>query len=482
MIGAGISGLAAAIRLAAAGQEVHVFESNAYPGGKIHQIQLGPYRFDGGPSLLTQPHYIRELFDLAGKDMHNYIDFFPLEETCRYFWEDGTSLISHSDPLRFDKHAQEVLNSPAGEIVKYLEKSKLKYERVGHIFLERSLHKWKSWLRNDVFRALLPPNNYDLFSSLHQLNKRSFSHPKLVQLFDRFATYNGSDPFQTSGIMSIISHFELNKGAFLPAKGMYDIAQSLYQLGKSIGVQYHFNCPVTSVLFDKKTVEGIESKNKTYSSSNVVVATDIAHSYKSLLKGLPEPKSIKKHSPSSSAIVFYWGINKPFQKLSLHNIFFADNYKKEFKAIENGNISSDPTIYVNISSKHIKEDAPANGENWFVMINVPYDSGQDWKQLTSECRQNVIKKLNRMLGEDIERHIEVEDQWTPSGIAQQTASYKGAIYGTSSNSMMSAFNRHPNFHPDIRGLYFCGGSVHPGGGIPLCLLSAKIMTSELLKR
>ncbi|MDA7810656.1 phytoene desaturase, partial [Flavobacteriaceae bacterium] len=213
----------------------------------------------------------------------------------------------------------------------------------------------------------------------------------------------------------------------------------------------------------------------------VISNMDVVPTYNKLLNGQPSPKKILNQERSSSAIIFYWGVKKEFKNLDLHNILFSDNYKEEFDSIfEKKEIHKDPTIYINITSKEISGDAPLNCENWFVMINAPNNSGQDWESITNELRKNVINKINRVLKTDIKQYIEKEKIYTPINLENNTQSYLGSLYGSSSNNKMSAFLRHPNFSNDILNLYFCGGSVHPGGGIPLCLLSAKIV-SNLIK-
>jgi len=152
------------------------------------------------------------------------------------------------------------------------------------------------------------------------------------------------------------------------------------------------------------------------------------------------------------------------------------DYKAEFDHIwQQKNIYDDPTVYVNISSKLKPDDAPRNCENWFVMINVPANIGQDWDKLIADARINIIAKLSKSLGEDVSKLIISESVLDPRSIESRTSSYQGSIYGTSSNSKFAAFLRHANKSSKINNLYFCGGSVHPGGGIPLCLLSAKIV-------
>ena len=183
-----------------------------------------------------------------------------------------------------------------------------------------------------------------------------------------------------------------------------------------------------------------------------------------------------KQERSSSALIFYWGIKKTFATLGLHNIFFSEDYKAEFDAMfKQQAIHPDPTVYINISSKMQVSDAPQGCENWFTMINVPNNTGQNWDALIAEARKNIIKKLNKNLGIDLESLIENESILDPRTIESRTSSFRGSLYGTSSNSQFAAFLRHANFSKSIKNLYFVGGSVHPGGGIPLALLSAKIV-------
>ena len=181
-------------------------------------------------------------------------------------------------------------------------------------------------------------------------------------------------------------------------------------------------------------------------------------------------------------MIFYWGMNREFPELHLHNIFFSKNYAAEFQTLfQQKQLYNDPTVYVNITSKMEEGFAPKGKENWFLLINAPSNVGQNWEQMRVQLRQQVIDKLSRLLQTDIASAIEVEEYLDPIRIEERTGSYLGSLYGTSSNSKMSAFLRHPNFTNKIEGLYFCGGSVHPGGGIPLCFKSAKIAT-ELIQQ
>ncbi|TAE89639.1 MAG: phytoene desaturase, partial [Bacteroidetes bacterium] len=226
-----------------------------------------------------------------------------------------------------------------------------------------------------------------------------------------------------------------------------------------------------------KQATGIIAQGKEHHANIIVSNADVYTTHHHLLPEETKPERILNQEKSSSALIFYWGINTVFPQLDLHNILFSRDYYTEFEHITNEKfIYYDPTIYINITSKYKPDDAPPGSENWFVMINVPNNSGQNWDQLIIEARKNIIKKINRVLQTDLSKHIVCEEILDPRSIESKTASHLGALYGNASNNNYAAFMRHANFSKHIKGLYFCGGSVHPGGGIPLCLNSAKIVS------
>jgi phytoene desaturase len=477
VIGSGIAGIATSIRLAVKGYEVKVFEKNAYPGGKLSAFSLDDYRFDAGPSLFTMPQFVEEIFDLAGKKTSDYFEYIKHDTACHYFFEDGTFLLFKSDINEVLKEVENTLKIDSRPLKKHFEKSKFIYKKTHEAFLENSLHKTKTYFSKAVMKCLMNAPRLHLFSPMHKVNEKKLNHSKLVQIFDRFATYNGSNPYQAPGILNIIPHLEHGFGTFFPKKGMHSITLSLVQLAKDLGVDFQLNQEVQEILHAKNKVLGIISNQVEHHADVVFCNSDIRPAYKNLLPKLKIPKQVNKQEPSSSALIFYWGINKEFPQLDLHNIFFSEDYQKEFEYIfERKNVYDDPTIYVHISTKIVRSDAPKGKESWFVMVNVPSNSGQNWEEIRIKTRKNVISKLSRMLNTEIESLIEVEEYLDPIRIEERTSSFAGALYGASSNDRMAAFFRHPNFSK-VKGLFFVGGSVHPGGGIPLCLLSSKIATN-----
>jgi phytoene desaturase len=482
VIGAGIGGIATAIRLACLGLEVTVCEANAYPGGKLSEFESQGYRFDAGPSLFTLPENVDELFELAGKDPKAYFDYLRLEEVCRYFWEDGTRLTAPGQPDSLAIAIEKELGEPAAHIRHFLNDSARKYELTESLFLRRSLHKLSTWFNLDSLRGYLNLGRLEVFRTMHEANARTFCQPKVVQLFNRYATYNGSDPYQTPATLNVIPHLEYNLGAYFPTKGMYGITLSLLGLARELGVSFRFQAPVQEILLQHQQVKGIRLEGEVLQAQVVVSNMDIVGTYRKLLPTVQAPERLLSQPKSTSAIIFYWGIRRQFEALGLHNIFFSEDYRGEFAALSDGQrLHPDPTVYLNISSKHKPDDAPPGCENWFVMVNAPHNKGQDWEQFIAAARQHILSKLSRNLDTEIQPLIETEVLLDPRTIESKTSSHQGALYGNSSNNRYAAFLRHPNFSARIGGLYFVGGSVHPGGGIPLALSSARI-TADLVRK
>ncbi|MFT3978932.1 MAG: phytoene desaturase family protein [Ferruginibacter sp.] len=476
VIGAGVAGMAVATRLALQGFSVQVYERNPSPGGKLTMFEKDGYRFDAGPSLFTQPQNLEKLFADAGESLQTYLSYQRLPVSCKYFFENGKVITAYDDKEKFSEEIETVAGEPAANLERYLSASRQLYDRIGHIFLNYPLNKWKTWWSKKVLHALPAIQYAYLFRSLYAYNSRQFKTPELQQVFNRFATYNGSNPFKAPAMLSLIPHLEMNQGVFYPKGGMISITHALYALALKKGVQFHFDTAVQRVIHTEGIAKGIVVNNENRYANVVVSNMDMYYTWKNLIGRTDQANRLARQERSSSALVFYWGINKRFEQLDLHNIFFSSNYREEFEHIfHKKGIYADPTIYVNITAGYDTGHAPAGRENWFVMINVPSVSG-DWPAWQQELRQSVIAKLNRLLQVDMESLIESETILNPALIQDQTASFMGALYGNSSNTKMAAFKRPAN-SDDLRNLYCCGGTVHPGGGIPLCLKSAAITAS-----
>lgn len=476
VIGSGIAGIAAAIRLAAKGYSVEVFEKNAGPGGKLSEFSLGAFRFDAGPSLFTMPHFVDELFHLFGENPRDYFRYQQIDPVCRYFYPDGTCFDAPATPELLAREISNATGEKEAEILRFLRKSKRLYQLTARFFIYGSFHRCKDFLNREFLRQLIYLPEYEVFSTMEKSLRTRFSDPRVVQFFSRYATYNGSNPYTAPATLHVIPSLENEFGAFLPEKGMYDITRQLVKLAERHGVVFHYNAPVTKIQVENRQAKGIVSADTFVPTDIVISNIDVYFTYRDLLSLPEKATAIARRERSSSALVFNWGMDKTFPALELHNVFFSKHYRQEFDHIfRQHTVSEDPTVYLFISAKKIPGDAPAGSENWFTMINVPANRGQDWEIITRQARENVIRKLETMLQTPVRPHIQAESILDPVKMEAATGSFMGSLYGTSSNSKMAAFRRHANFSPGIHRLYFTGGSVHPGGGIPLCLSGAKIM-------
>ena len=481
IIGSGVGGLASAVRLAAAGFKVTVVEANDYVGGKLTTKQIGRYRFDMGPSVFTLPNLIDDLTSVAKSN--KAFKYLTLDTIVHYFYEDGTAITAYTDKEKFASEVSEKLGETKESVLEQLKFSAFCFETTSELFMEQSLHKLSNFLNLKTLKGISRVPKLKLGKTMNEVNSERFKNPKTVQLFNRFATYNGSDPFQAPALINIIAHLEHNIGAFVPATGMHDITEHLYNLSLSLGVEYKFNSRVTKIKIENDTAVGVITENGEIAADYVVSNSDIKHVYTKLLDKKYYRSKLLDQEKSLSALIFYWGIKKEFKELCLHNILFSKDSEAEFKCMFiDKKPYHDPSTYINIGSKHSKNDVPEGCENWFVMVNVPSNTSGNPIEYVKKMRKNIIAKINRILKTDIESYIEVEDVLDPYIIEQRTSSAGGSLYGNASNNKYAAFLRHANNSSQIKNMYFTGGSVHPGGGIPLCLLSAKIVTEMIQEK
>jgi phytoene desaturase len=479
VIGAGLGGLSAAIRLANRGFEVDLYEQNSKPGGKAGEIKEMGYRFDTGPSLLTMPQVLEDLFSECNENVDDYLKINRLDLICKYFFPDESIINAYSDVKKFGEEIDQKTSDNSESLNKYLNYCKTIYELAGDLFLTKDPSSISTYLNSKALKTLLNIGKIDPFRTINEANESFFKDQRLVQLFNRYATYNGSNPYLAPATLNIIPHVEYNQGSFIPVGGIYSISKALNKLADKKGVNVFLNQKVDEIILENREVKAIKVNDKIIKYDKIISNVDVNFTFKNLIKNFEsrESRRYEKKLPSFSGLVFYLGIKKEFPEFETHNILFSKDYRKEFDDIfDNKTIHNDPTLYIYISSKLNKDDAPTGKENWFVMINAPHIQNQNWDNEVKSARKNVVKKINNFLNTDIESLIEFEKIMSPVDIQNRTGSYLGSIYGISSNDKFAAFMRQSNKSKTVKNLYFCGGSAHPGGGIPLVILSGKIVS------
>lgn len=478
IIGAGLGGLSAAVRLAACGFAVTILEKNESVGGKVNQVEANGYQFDTGASLLTMRHVFEELFQAANRRLEDYLELVSLDPICRYFWTDGTQFDASPDLAKTEHEIEKIEPRDVAGFRRFITDSERKYEIAERTFLAHAL--------NDLPKLLRPKYARDLaaISSLKTLDshvKKYFKSAKLQQLFNRFATYNGSSPYQVPATFALIPFVEFGLGAWYVRGGIYQIPTMLARLAVELGVEIKTNAEVGEILIENKIAIGVELKSGEIMRSDFVVANaDAIETYRNLIKAESRPsltdKKLAKIEPSCSGFVVLLGTKKKFPALAHHNIFFSDDYQVEFDQLfKEKRPIQNPTIYICATSQTDTTQAPENCENLFVLVNAPYNSEKtDWQIESKPYRDLIVQKLENFGLKDLESSIEYSQIITPADFETKYRANRGSIYGVSSNGIFSAFLRPPNKARDVKNLFFAGGVTHPGGGMPLVVLSGKM--------
>ena len=486
VIGGGIGGLSAAIHLAAAGRKVVLFEQNETLGGKMAQVSAQGFRWDAGPSVITMRPVFEELFAAAGRRLEDYLTLQPVEPLTRYFYRDGTVLDASRDLARM---AEQIARLDARDVEGYrdfLTWAARLYRITSPTFIYNEPPSPRSFARSNPFNLLrIAP-----WQTLDQAVSKRVRSPHLRKLLNRFATYVGANPFAAPATLGVIAHVELAGGVWYPQGGVYRIAQALEQLARELRVEIHTGTPVEKVTVENGRATGVLLADGTRVPAAAVIANvDVATAYHRLLPDAPALRKRRAElaalEPSCSGFIMLLGVEGRDARLAHHNIFFADDYQREFDDIFGaGRPPADPTIYVSITAKSDPAHAPPGCENWFVLVNAPAASAApgafDWAAEAPAYRERVLATLARA-GSDVRGRIRTEMTFTPHDIEQMTGAWRGALYGISSNAAMNAFRRPHNRCPDVNGLYFAGGSAHPGGGVPLVALSGKVAAGMVVE-
>lgn len=474
VIGAGLGGLAVASLLASNGYNVDVYEQNDHPGGKMQQVVKKGYRFDTGPSLLTMPFILEKLFSECGAKLSDYLSFKELSPLCRYFYKDGTRFDNYSDRQKTVQEIKKFSEKDAESYTDFLDYSETLYQKTADAFLFNPLYDFSDLKELNLIDFL----GIDAFSTVSQKVDSYFESPYIRQFFKRFTTYNGSSPYQAPATLNVIPHVELNQGGYYVQGGLYSVASAMHKLAEKMGVTFHFGTRAARINVEQDAVTGITLTDGHSESCDLLFANSDATD--TILNLLPDSalssRKRKKQAalePSCSGFVMLLGCSKTWTELKHHNIFFSGDYKTEFEDIfKHKKLPDDPTIYVANTSHSDPDHAPADSSNLFILVNSPYESGQDWESLKESYGKLIKDTLEHRGLDGLKASVEVEETITPDQFLSKYGSNRGSIYGTSSNSKMSAFVRPRNKLRDFQNLYLVGGSTHPGGGIPLVVQSA----------
>ncbi len=483
VIGAGIGGLSAAIRLAAAGRKVLLVEQNAHIGGKMGESRQAGFRWDTGPSVITMRKVLEDLFAVAGKRMEDYLHLEAIDPLTRYFFSDGLCLDVTRDLPRMLEQIHQLDPGDVEGYLRFLAYVARLHRITGPVFIYdqpptlRSLRRVPPWEVPSV----------DGLRSMHRAISSFVRSPHLRQMLARFATYVGASPYQAPATLNVIAHVELNEGVWYPRGGVYRIAVACAQLARELGVEIQTDCRVEAIETKMDRVTSVHLANGTLLPATAVVANvDVSTVYEKLLPPQAHIRrrlaQLKRQNPSCSGFILLLGVEGEHPQLAHHNVFFSSQYRQEFGEIfVEGVPPRQPTIYLAITSRSTPQDAPLGCENWFVLVNAPpLGDHWDWRAQAESYGNLVLERL-AACGFDVRHKIRTKIIYTPHDLERLSGASQGALYGASSNSRLAAFRRPHNRSSEVRGLYFAGGTAHPGGGVPLAILSGKVASQLLIE-
>lgn len=470
VVGAGVGGLAAAVRLAAAGHDVEVHERAPVVGGKLAVYERDGFRFDTGPSLLTLPQVFTDL----GLRLPELL---PLDPVVRHFFPDGTVLDSSSEHEVFlERIAGSVGAGSAAEWDRFWRRAARIWRASWHSVLQRPVTPAAlarlSWRVGDL--AAIAPGR-----TLRDLSRHYLRDPRMRMLLDRYATYTGADPRRAPAALAAIPYAELHFGGWYLPGGLGVLGTALAGRGAELGVRIVTGSEVTAIETAGGRATGVRTTGGRVGADVVVSDVDALTLYRDLL---PTPARLARLTDRSLAgFVMVLAVRGATPELAHHNVFFPDYYDAEFRSIfgsaaRRATPAGDPTIFVTRAADPAVH--PPGTEAWFVLVNAPRHgtawSAVDWRRpgLADAYGRHVLDVLARR-GVDVRNRLIFAETRTPADLAEAAGAPGGAIYGTAGGLV-----RPPNRGP-VGNLHLVGGSVHPGGGLPMVTLSAKIAADEI---
>ena len=476
VIGSGFGGLSSAIRLQAMGFQTTIFEKRDLPGGRAYVFKDDGFTFDAGPTVITAPETIRELFELAGKKMEDYVELIPITPFYRLMWEDGYKFDYSNDEKSLFSQIEAKNPEDLVGYKKFLAYSKEVFHegftKLGHVpFLN-----WWSMIR--VSPQLMRLGAY---RSVYSKVAEYIKDKHLRQAFSFHSLLVGGNPFKTSSIYTLIHYLERNWGVTFPRGGTGALVQGMIKLFQDIGGELKCNAEIDEILTRDGKVTGVLTKAGVKQNCDIVVTNaEVMHTYRDLLKNETRVagtrKRLGKMSYSMSLFLIYFGTNKKYEGLAHHNILFGPRYKELLTDIfDNGIISDDFSLYLHNPTLTDPSLAPPGKQGYYVLAPVPHlgKTNVDWKTFAPIYADRIMTYLDKHYMPGLKGDVVTQRLFTPEDFQTVLNSHLGSAFSLEPTLTQSAYFRTHNRDKDISGLYFAGAGTHPGAGLPGVISSAK---------
>jgi phytoene desaturase len=483
VIGAGLGGIAAAARLARNGYDVTVLEKNTSPGGRCGQLIRDGHRFDTGATLFLMPEVFRQTYEALGERMEDHLDLRRIDPTYSVHFPDGAEIALTNDLNSLQAQLEEIEPGAFGGLLRFLEEGRRHYRLALDKFVGRNfLHAW------DYFNPLNLKLIWDLKPLVrHYTNIGNYFHDlHLKAAFSFQNMYLGLSPFDAPATYSLVQYTELAGGVWFPMGGIYKVVESLMQIAERQGVRFLYEASVEKIEVEGNRATAVRLKDGSRMTADVIIANaDLPYVYSELLPNDPEVRHLKRLRYTCSAIMFYWGVDRVYPQLGTHSVYISPDYKGSFGTIFRDHaLPDEPNFYVHAPSRVDPSAAPDGQDTLLVLVPVGHlddHTKQDWPEMKRRARAAVLRRLASMGMPDLEEHIKFEVTYTPRTWRSLYNLQRGSAFGLSHNFLQVGYMRPHNRHSRYRNLYFVGGSTHPGTGLPMVQLSARLTTERVMK-
>lgn len=484
VIGGGLGGLSAAVSLAQQGFQVSLYEKNSHLGGKLNRLEQDGFGFDLGPSILTMTHIFEKLFDAQGVKMSDYIPIQRLDLEWRAFFPNGKKLDLYGNLEKMLAENPDLDTRDIDEYREFLAYAKDLYDIVEEGYFKEGLDSLTEVIRHHgVIDSL---TKFDVFSTVYESVSRYISHPELKHMLAYFMKYVGSSPYDAPAILNMMIYMQHAQGAWYVPGGMHKIAEGLVRLGRETGVDFYTDSEVVKLEKEEGRIIRAQLADQTPVEADYFISNmEVIPAYDRLLDESERftGRLEKKFEPASSGFVLHLGVKGEYPQLAHHNFFFSADPEKNFDQIfHQKELPDDPTIYLVNANKTDSSQTLPGHENIKILPHIPYIQDQPFSAEDYRAfEERVLDKLETMGLTDLRKQIVTRDTWLPEDIRDQYYSHRGAIYGTVSNQKNKGF-KNSKKSKLYDNLYFVGGTVNPGGGMPMVTLSGQQVSDKIIQK
>ncbi|MBV8860164.1 MAG: phytoene desaturase [Acidobacteria bacterium] len=487
VVGGGLGALSAAVHLRLKGFDVTLLEACERVGGRANLIERDGFRFDTGPSLLNYPWVFEELFAAAGKRMEDYVRLLPVEPSITFRWTDGTRFTLSSDLQTFLAECERLEPGCAPSVFDFMRDAGEKFRVAFDKLVSRNVDNPAKWLGALTPRELLGAG---LWRSFYGELRRHFKSRHVREALGSYAMYLGGSPYQLPGMFTILPYGEMAHGLWLPRGGVYGLVEGIEKLAREVGVEVRTRCRVSKIIARDGRVRGVQLADGTFESAPLVVSNVDAPTTDTKLVESDKPYAARSRAAKTKmtpgVVTFYWGVAGEVEGLGHHSVFLPEDYRGAFEdLLKHGRVPRALPFYVAVPSATDAGLAPAGCSSVFVLAPTPTLSrmnGADWREEARRIKARVLETL-RLHGVALDpARFACEEVYTPPDWQRRFGLYDGSAFGAAHTLFQVGPFRRKNFSEELEGLYYVGASTTPGTGMPMVVLSGRLVAERISER